>query len=191
MSVFSQLMMRNREYLTCSIVGTPTINGNIVTDISSSDYIRYATADILSGHNWQICLKVWWDGATNGCIYLRVADGASYLKIETNGGYTFNGYDTSNAGWYVHSTNFPKNKEGWYYISVKYEKDTGTIRTLYGTTSDNLTVAKSSAKGEGVELRYLNSSRYIYSNANAGNGKIDIGGSWVQIESKKKWLKLP
>lgn len=192
MGLLKAFLMQPKKYLTCMIVGTPTINGNIITDISSSNYVRYATADILSGHSWEICLKIYWNGSTNNCIYLRVADNASYLRVGTNGSFTFNGYDTTNANWWVHGTgSFPKNIAGWYYIKLKYEIDTGTIRTYWGTNSAEMTLARSVAKGAGVELRYLTASRYIYSNANAGNGQIDIGGSYIKVENTKYNLKLP
>ena len=122
MRILKAFLMQPKKYLTCSIVGTPTINGNIVSNITSSNYIRYATADILAGHSWEIGMKIYWDGTTNGAIYLRVGDGASYFRVGTNRDITFLGYLTTNAQVWAHSLNFYRNTAGWYYIKLKYEK---------------------------------------------------------------------
>lgn len=190
MRILKAFLMQPKKYLTCSIVGSPTIDGTIVTDISTSDYIRYATADILSGHNWEICLKVWWNGTTNNAVYLRVADSASYLRIETNGGYSWLGYDTNNSSWWVHNTNFLRSG-GWYYLKLKFEFKTGTFRIYYGKNPNNMTLSRSVSKNTQIQLRYLTSTRYIYSNANAGNGKIDVGCSYIKVENTKYNLRLP
>ena len=178
------------KYLICSIVGTPTINGTIVSDITTSNYIRYATANILSGHSWEIGMKVYWNGTKNGAIYCRVADGNSYFRIGTNGDCTFNGYLTTNKQVWVHGTNFYKNVAGWYYIRLKYEIAEGKFSIFFGKTSTERKAGAKTTKGAGLELRYLTSSRYIYSNFNT-EGMIDISGCYIMIENEKYKLRLP
>lgn len=190
MSLLKEFMLHPKKYFTATLVGTPTINGTIVSDISSSNYIRYTTADKLAGHNWEICLRIYWNGTTNGAIYLRIADGSSYFRVGTNGDITFNGYLTTNASVWVHSTNFYKNTAGWYYIKLKYEKKTGTFTTFFGRNPVEMTRGTRAVKGADLELRYLTSSRYIYSNFNT-NGMIDVGSSFIKIENDVYGILLP
>ena len=190
MGILKAFLEQPKRYLTCSIVGTPTINGNIVSNITSSNYIRYATANILSGHNWEICMKIYWDGTTDGAIYLRVGDGASYFRVGTNRDITFLGYLTTNAQVWAHSLNFYRNTAGWYYIKLKYEKNEGAFTTFYGKNPAEMSRGIRVVKGADLELRYLTATRYIYSNFNT-NGMIDVGGCYIKVENTKYNLRLP
>lgn len=190
MSLIKEFMTHPKKYFTAMIVGSPTINGTIISGIDSSNYIRYTTADKLSGHNWEICLKIYWDGTTNGAIYLRVGDGASYFRVGKNRDITFLGYLTTNAQVWVHSLNFYNNTAGWYYIKLKYEIKTGTFTTFFGRNPIEMTRGTRAVKGEGLELRYLTSGRYIMSNHN-NNGMIDVGRSFIKIENDIYGILLP
>ena len=98
MSLLKEFMtLQPKKYFTAAFVGSPTVNGTIVSGIDGSNYIRYTTADKLAGHNWEIGMRIYWNGTKNGAIYLRVGDGASYFRVGTNGDITFLGYLTTNA----------------------------------------------------------------------------------------------
>lgn len=188
-SLLKVFMIKPKQYKYISIVGSPTIENGIISNIDSSNYIRYATADILSGHNWEICLKIYWNGTTNGAIYLRVGDGASYFRVGTNRDITFLGYLTTNAQVWVHALNFYNNTAGWYYIKLKYEKDEGSFTTFFGKNSAEMSKGIKVVKGAGLELRYLTSSRYIMSNYNT-NGAIDLNGCYIKIENDQYYFKI-
>lgn len=190
MSLLKEFMLHPKKYFTATIVGSPTINGTIISGIDSSNYIRYTTADKLAGHNWEIGMRVYWNGTKNGAIYCRVGDGASYFRVGVNGDITFLGYLTTNAQVWCHGLNFYKNVAGWYYIALKYELAEGEFSIFFGKTPTERRAGPKTTKGAGLELRYLTSNRYIMSNYNT-EGMIDVGNCYIKIENDVYGILLP
>ena len=184
-SVFKDGLLLQPGYLNTvtSLVGSPNIVNGISSDMNSSNYIRFLGANYLKDNDWEVCLKIYWDGSSE-IKYLTIADYTSrnYLRIGSTGGFTFNGYTAENSQIWVHSSaGFYHKPAGWYYIALKYTYDTGDFAIYSGTTLENMVRNAHTEKGEHKQLRDLTSSTiysYAYSQSPA---QIDLRESYVQV----------
>ena len=182
-----QLLQPGAFNSVSTTVGNPTIQNGISSNMNTSNYVRFLRANYLLDNDWEVCLKIYWDGSSE-IKYLTIADYTSrnYLRIGSTGGFTFNGYTAENSQIWVHSsTGFYHKPAGWYYIALKYTYDTGDFAIYSGTTLENMVRNAHTEKGEHKQLRDLTSSTiysYAYSQSPA---QIDLKESYVKVGEDK------
>ena len=179
-----QLLQPGALNSVSTTVGNPTIQNGITSNMNTSNYVRFLRANYLLDNDWEIFLKVYWDGSSNN-IYASISDGtsANYFRIESSGGFSFNGYLTNNNSvWVHHASCFHNKPAGWYYIALKYTYSTGDFAIYSGTSPENIVQNAHVEKGEHMQLRNLTSSKYVFSQSPA---QIDLKESYVKVGEDK------
>lgn len=179
-----QLLQPGAFNSVSTTVGNPTIQNGISSNMNTSNYVRFLRADYLLDNDWEIFLKIYWDGSSNN-IYASISDyaTANYLRIESSGGFSFNGYLTNNNSvWVHHASCFHYKPAGWYYISLKYTYSTGDFAIYSGTSPDDMVRNAHVEKGEHMQLRNLTSSKYVFSQSPF---QIDLKESYVKVGEDK------
>ena len=165
----------------------------VASGLSSSNYIKYTTADILNGKSWKIIQKVYWDG--NTASFLMFADASALLRITGYKELFFQASTTNNTQIYlVKYSPSLFSGAGYYYIGVAFEYATGTYTIYGGTTLENITSLDSVSKGSGEQLKNLNNSSYIYSGGYTNRSSIDLNTVKIYIDGSLVYqpcLKIP
>lgn len=179
-----QLLQPGAFNSVSTTVGNPTIQNGISSNMNTSNYVRFLRANYLLDNDWEICLKVYWDGSSTN-VYASISDyaTANYFRIESSGGFSFNGYLTNNNSvWVHHASCFHYKPAGWYYIALKYTYSTGDFAIYSGTSPENMVQNYHVEKGEHMQLRNLTSSKYVFSQSPA---QIDLKESYVKVGEDK------